>query len=232
MQLQRVVITTIMSALLLITVNSANAEQSKYYGQYFCNRAGFHCIVVRGGATWESLFNSYHDIDIVKRLNRMNTRLHPGMRIAVPNHVSHTNLNDINPLPRYIATREPTIVVNQTQLAWGAYNSSGEIVNWGPISAGQGYCRDIHSGCRTATGNFRVIRKQGAGCISTKFPVGKGGAKMPYCMFFHGGYALHGSYDVPGYNASHGCVRLFVEDAQWLNTEFVNVGNTKVIIQH
>jgi lipoprotein-anchoring transpeptidase ErfK/SrfK len=39
-------------------------------------------------------------------------------------------------------------------------------------------------------------------------------------MFFHRGYALHGSYDVPGYNASHGCVRMFVKDAKWLNQEF------------
>jgi lipoprotein-anchoring transpeptidase ErfK/SrfK len=49
-------------------------------------------------------------------------------------------------------------------------------------------------------------------------------------MFFHGGYALHGSNDVPGYNASHGCVRLVTEDAKWLNTQFVNVG-TRVIIK-
>lgn len=44
---------------------------------------------------------------------------------------------------------------------------------------------------------------------------------MPYCMFFHKGYALHGSSDIPGYRASHGCVRMFVQDALWLNHEFV-----------
>jgi len=33
-------------------------------------------------------------------------------------------------------------------------------------------------------------------------------------MFFHGGFALHGSPSVPGYNASHGCVRLFDDDAE------------------
>jgi lipoprotein-anchoring transpeptidase ErfK/SrfK len=33
---------------------------------------------------------------------------------------------------------------------------------------------------------------------------------MPYSIFFHGGYAIHGSYDVNhlGGPASHGCVRL------------------------
>lgn len=54
---------------------------------------------------------------------------------------------------------------------------------------------------------------------------------MPYCMFFHGGYALHGSYKVPGYDDSHGCIRLFIDDARWLNEEFVKIGITKIVIQ-
>jgi lipoprotein-anchoring transpeptidase ErfK/SrfK len=33
------------------------------------------------------------------------------------------------------------------------------------------------------------------------------GARMPYCMHFNGGYAMHEGY-VPRYAASHGCIRL------------------------
>ena len=33
------------------------------------------------------------------------------------------------------------------------------------------------------------------------------GARMPYCMHFSGGYAMHEGY-VPPYAASHGCIRL------------------------
>jgi hypothetical protein len=33
------------------------------------------------------------------------------------------------------------------------------------------------------------------------------GARMPYCMHFNGGYAMHEGY-VPPYAASHGCIRL------------------------
>ena len=33
------------------------------------------------------------------------------------------------------------------------------------------------------------------------------GARMPYCMHFNGGYAMHEAY-VPRYAASHGCIRL------------------------
>ena len=53
---------------------------------------------------------------------------------------------------------------------------------------------------------------------------------MPYCMYFHGGQALHGSYEVVNGNISHGCVRLHVNDARWLRFNFAEPG-TKVIIK-
>jgi lipoprotein-anchoring transpeptidase ErfK/SrfK len=49
-------------------------------------------------------------------------------------------------------------------------------------------------------------------------------------MFFHGGYAIHGSYQVPGYNASHGCIRVHPSDAEWLSDNFVRYG-TKVVVK-
>jgi lipoprotein-anchoring transpeptidase ErfK/SrfK len=39
-------------------------------------------------------------------------------------------------------------------------------------------------------------------------------------MFFNGGQALHGSYQVVPANISHGCVRLRVKDAKWLRYNF------------
>jgi lipoprotein-anchoring transpeptidase ErfK/SrfK len=39
------------------------------------------------------------------------------------------------------------------------------------------------------------------------------GARMPYAMFFRGGYAMHQGY-VPPYAASHGCIRLPKEMAE------------------
>ena len=56
---------------------------------------------------------------------------------------------------------------------------------------------------------------------------------MPYCMFFKGGFAIHGSNILPGHHASHGCVRITPQDAKWLNEEFIDMpgsGGTKVII--
>lgn len=43
-------------------------------------------------------------------------------------------------------------------------------------------------------------------------------APMPNSIFFLGGYAIHATYDVKnlGRPASHGCVRLHPQNAQWL----------------
>jgi hypothetical protein len=37
--------------------------------------------------------------------------------------------------------------------------------------------------------------------------------------YFTGGYAVHGSSDVPAHPASHGCVRVTNWDADWLATQ-------------
>ncbi len=137
--------------------------------------------------------------------------------------------------PRYQfpATRPATgskiIIVDPNEHAWGAYGPDGVLVAEGPASTGRDFCPDIGQPCKTPAGTFNVYRKGGADCKSTIFPIPEGGAPMPYCMFFNGGYALHGSGDVPNYNASHGCVRMHPSDAGWLSDNFVTIG-TKVQI--
>lgn len=123
-----------------------------------------------------------------------------------------------------------TFVFSPRTRTWKAINASGKVVRAGKGSAGRSYCPDIHRSCRTPTGTFSVISKGGAGCKSSRFPVGKGGAPMPYCMFFSKYYAVHGSYDVPNHNASHGCVRIEPSDAHWLSNNFMHIG-TKVVIK-
>jgi len=201
------------------------------YRYSLCNQEGITCIQVESGDTWYSLWPDDRERVIVMQLNRMNSHLRPGMVIAVPDNLANLGSMDISPFSYHIASPGRRLVlVDPKRLAWGAYSSDGTLVNWGPISGGRGYCPDIRSGCKTPSGTFSVYSKRGADCFSTKFPIGEGGAPMPYCMFFKGGYAMHGGY-VPGFNASHGCIRLFTEDARWLNQEFVSTG-TKVIVYH
>ena len=123
-----------------------------------------------------------------------------------------------------------TFIFNPKTLTWKALNDRGEVVRVGKGSGGRRYCSDIRRGCRTPSGIYRIISKGSSGCRSSRYPVGKGGAPMPYCMFFSKYYAIHGSYDVPNYNASHGCVRVTPASASWLSRNFIRVG-TKVVIQ-
>lgn len=111
----------------------------------------------------------------------------------------------------------------QTQV-WKAISSDGRVIRTGHGSAGRSYCPDIHRACRTPTGHFNIISRQGAACRSTRYPLPHGGAPMPYCMYFSNLYAVHGSYEVPNYNASHGCIRVKPDDARWLYENFMKVG--------
>lgn len=150
------------------------------------------------------------------------------MKIAVPKNWTTFQAELASPFPAKIEpSGKKEIRADLFQLAWGAYDAQGNLVKWGPLSGGKGWCPDTEMRCRTPVGQFSVQRKAGARCKSNKFPIGKGGAPMPYCMFFRGGFALHGSYTVPGYHASHGCVRIFPEDAKWLNQQFVEFPSAK-----
>jgi hypothetical protein len=217
--------------ILLFVFGASGAFAYTFFSQRLCSDWRVHCHTVRWGETWESLFPNIEQRDIVMRLNRMNISLFGGAVIAIPKKLKYMTIMDIAPFAMKIPSGgEKKIVVDLNRQAWGAYDARGNLVHWGPASGGRGYCADDSQPCRTMTGNFKIIRKQPAGCVSHVYPLEyEGGAPMPYCMHFWNGYALHGSYELPGFNASHGCVRMFINDARWLNTKFAGLG-TKVVI--
>lgn len=198
------------------------------YGKALCHSSGYHCKRIRSGQSWSSLWPNEHDRELMMRINRMNTQVYAGMTVAVPDNLDKLNIMDFAPFPRQIKPlQEKVIVVDPENIAWGAYAPDGTLVRWGPISGGSDYCRDIEEPCRTHSGSFRIFSLGSSDCISRKFPLPKGGAPMPYCMYFNKGQALHGEPNgLPGYNASHGCVRLYVSDAEWLRYDFVEGPNS------
>lgn len=132
-----------------------------------------------------------------------------------------------------IASNEKTVVIDPQTHAWGAYEN-GSLVKAGQATAGSDWCPDLGRPCNTSSGSFRVASLGDATCKSRIFPKPKGGAPMPYCMFFHGGQAMHGSSEgeVVDANISHGCVRMHVADAEWLRYNFVNVGTRVVVMPY
>lgn len=208
---------------ILLCMGLSNITYAKTYGSMLCkDNPEYDCHTVKRGETWANLFDDPDKKDLVMRVNRMNTPIYPGLKIAIPKNLNDVDPMSLSPFSQQIdAPGEKVIIVTLKDLAWGAYTADGQLLSWGPVSGGQEWCPDIRRGCRTVTGTFKIYRKQGAKCVSSKFPVPRGGAPMPYCMYFHDGYALHGSW-LPGYNASHGCVRLFPGDAKWLNEDFLS----------
>ena len=221
----------IRTAALALLPASFSAPAHAGYAEIYCDDPRYSCRTIQAGESWGSLFPKRRERDLVMRINRVNTRLKAGEIIAVPNQMQHLTINALAPFPALIRPAPVNrIVVDQSKLAWAAYGADGVLVRWGPMSGGKDYCSDVKRSCVTRPGIFSVYYQRGASCASSKYPIGKGGAKMPYCMFYNGGYALHGSYSVPGRHDSHGCIRLFIDDAKWLSQEFVQIGKTRVYI--
>lgn len=61
-----------------------------------------------------------------------------------------------------------------------------------------------------------------------------GGSPMPHSIFFRGGYAIHGSYEIRslGRQASHGCIRLHPANARELfqMVSYYGSGRTRIVI--
>lgn len=205
------------------------ASPSHPYGSILCKTPGYTCIQVKKGDSWQKLAYDARTTDLLQRINRMNIEPRWGSTIAMPNHLADMTIYDASPFPRYIdAPGTKTIYISQRDLAWGAYDAQGNLIWWGPISPGRNFCSDIGQPCKTPNGIFYAQRKQGLNCVSSQFPRhnpdgSKGGAPMPYCIHFWGGYAMHGSYTVPGYGDSHGCIRMFTADTKWLNEHFIEL---------
>ncbi|MGH6866796.1 MAG: L,D-transpeptidase [Methyloceanibacter sp.] len=85
------------------------------------------------------------------------------------------------------------------------------------------------SGYRTPTGTYRptnLVRYHRSTIYN--------GSPMPYSIFFHRGYAIHGSYETKylGTPASHGCIRLHPSHAAQLYSlvQRFGRGNTTIKI--
>ncbi|WP_421723246.1 L,D-transpeptidase [Bauldia sp.] len=85
------------------------------------------------------------------------------------------------------------------------------------------------AGYRTPTGTYRPKRLERS-WYSRKYD----NAPMPHSVFFHGGYAIHGTTAVRnlGRPASHGCVRLHPSNAAKLYSLIrkYGMGNSRVVV--
>ncbi len=102
------------------------------------------------------------------------------------------------------------LVVDISSQSMAIYRS-GKLYRTIPVSTGSGkrYCNAGKcSIARTPRGTFRIQRRVNGWRTSSL-------GRLYNPLYFSGGYAIHGG-NIPGYPASHGCVRIPFSAANWL----------------
>jgi lipoprotein-anchoring transpeptidase ErfK/SrfK len=157
---------------------------------------------------WSTLKNKFGE-DAALTILKLN-RVDRGNLANVKSLIVSDNLTDPNavspfPLELGIVRDLPKlIVVSRKVQAFGAYES-GKLVRWGPTSTGK-------RSTQTPTGLYHANWKS----KKTRSTVDSSWI-LPWVFNLDNfeGIAFH-EYELPGYPASHGCVRLLQEDARWL----------------
>lgn len=150
---------------------------------------------------------SPEEMALLEKLNRADRDHLPHLdSLVLPDRFSEEPL-DHAPLPRLVrelASGSKVLVVHQPGQVFGAYED-GELVRWGPVSTG----RAEHP---TPSGRYTLTWRS-RGRHSTVNPEWY----MEWYFNFHNerGLSFH-QYALPGYPASHACVRLLERDARWL----------------
>jgi hypothetical protein len=150
-------------------------------------------------------------IALLEKLNRRD-REHlvrpdpPAPGLVVPSAFPDDELR-LAPLPETYAWSAPlpkAIVVHQPMQVFGAYER-GRLVRWGPVSTGRRENPTPH-GVFNLTWKSKQRRSTDNEAWLLKW----------YFNFINArGVSFH-QFDLPGYAASHACVRLLERDAEWL----------------
>lgn len=143
---------------------------------------------------------------VLLKLNRLDAQhLRVGATILIPEQID--DLNALSPFPhRLEAAREiPKLILASLRVqAFGAYEY-GNLARWGPTSSGK-------KASPTPAGLYHTNWKSKAtrSSINNEW-------LLPWYFNLDNqrGISFH-QYDLPGYPASHGCLRLLADDAAWI----------------
>lgn len=144
---------------------------------------------------------------VIFALNRMDPhRLVPGSQIVLPDTVG-TDLMVYTPFPNRMEILDtiPRTVLIAQRIQGIALYENGRLIRWGPISSGK---QSTPTPNGLFYGNHKSKRK-----VSTV----NSSWIMPYYFNYMNfeGVGVH-QYSMPGYPASHACVRLLEEDAKFI----------------
>lgn len=147
---------------------------------------------------------SEEEKNIIFALNRVDAwRLDPGDQLVIPDTLTG-DLMDYSPFPNKIEILDsiPKAVLISRRVQAVALYEKGKMIEWGPASTGK---ESTQTPAGLYYGNYKAKRK-----VST---INKDWI-MPYYFNYmnYEGIGTH-KYSLPGYPASHGCVRLREQEA-------------------
>ncbi|MBI3933088.1 MAG: L,D-transpeptidase [Acidobacteria bacterium] len=146
-------------------------------------------------------------LQLLEKLNRADMEHLPRLKTLVVPESWTTDELAYSPLPAIYGSAEghpKVVVIYLPGQVFGAYEN-GKLVRWGPVSSGVSHSP-------TPPGLYHLNWKASRH-VSTEDPTWI----MTWYFNFENkdGRALH-AYAMPGYPASHSCVRMLERDAQWL----------------
>ena len=168
----------------------------------------FEVLKVRGRKTITELESRLGAVAFAAmlKLNRIDKRhIQVGGSLVIPG--ASADLMGIAPFPIQleIARKIPKLVlVSRRVQAFGAYES-GRLVRWGPTSTGK---KSTPTPAGLYHTNWKAKKRRSS--VNQSWI-------LPWCFNLDdtAGISFH-QFDLPGYPASHGCVRLLEEDAKWV----------------
>lgn len=171
----------------------------------------YRSIAIKGGEGRKFLSQLRSEIGeekmaVLLKLNRLDAQhLRAGVTLLIPEQVDE--LITFSPFPSRVETvREipKLLLISLRVQAYGAYEF-GRLVHWGPTSTGK-------KATPTPAGLYHTNWKSKA----TRSTINEEWL-LPWYFNIDNkrGISFH-QYDLPGYPASHGCIRLLADDAAWI----------------
>lgn len=192
---------------------TAKAEKAKPLSEEILeeggNKISYLLDSIADSEELENLIGSYSasQLQTIIAINRIDrNRLVPGQKLIIPDSVSET-LMIYSPFPETLSLLDSmpkALLISQRIQAFAVYEN-GNLCRWGPVSSGK-QTTPTPNGLHYA--NYKAKRK-----ISTV----NGSWVMPYYVNYmnFAGIGTH-QYSLPGFPASHACVRLYMEDAKYI----------------
>ena len=157
----------------------------------------------------DSFKSKYSEADhkIIYALNRIEGgKVRTGKTIVIPDTLTADLLN-YAPFPKkldLLSDIPKTVLISQRVQGFALYEN-GQLIRWGPVSSGK---QSTPTPNGLHYGNYKAREK--VSTVDDEW-------LLPYYFNFMNfeGVGVH-QYSLPGYPASHACVRLYMEDAQYI----------------